>query len=941
MLLWIRKQSRRAIIAMIAMCAWTGIYPGIYFYTVTAQAGTFLNNAQAGENTGASAIGSAQYDASNQGAADFNGLGWQAPPGQMTAIESYYKPGNVGRAGGNALNQYAGQQGALLQDTTCPSGFPGSGNIVSDFDAAQTACNHVWVPFQAASEQLFSSDPTFGATFQSLQQSWQSAFASASSTVNGLASDCTQAPACDMITASELSSSETALESTTSGLPEIQSYCASLPLDPTVSASSLQAEATDLQSVATNLQAMTYGNQGVQGIYDTCTYAQSYELTQQGTGGFNGFTSGANSFDQSANSSSFLNTTEGQSLETAIMPIVQGNPSVFAQYYTPSDCTSTTTLIQNGNTTVSTPSTTGITGGTAPNQTIACNESSVNSSLIQKFPDANAEWIWGDGSQCGNVPSGTSETLMASYDNGGSANTAPAISATVYFAALDNGTLTINNPSTGQSTSVTYNDNGTTPMASNTPNGWVQQAVTIEPGISTISISVQGNNKNGDAASAIASIISSTGKVLLDTNTSNTWSMVTGATTPVTTTTTAGSGVTVGSPSASVTSNICTGTPFRCLGTECHGLIGNQNLDFAKAVTASSALQMMQTSIQCAAGTSVAAGNCIPIIFQGKEEYCRTWPFAGSFTNNCCAEGMQGAGINMGQYVSLIVDSYKVSESPMVAGTVFALPADWGASAYSTLSNYAGQAWSEISQPFVNLAESVAQDMAKLGANALSSITGGMAGTSAQLISSISSSASTVVTSISSVVTNAEASLNTMAQHVLMDLGVQTTQDAAAIIADVVMFVNVIMIIYAIYQIVKLLAQMLTACKQEEFQLGNSRKEHDCALVGTYCAQSAPIIGCLMHKTTFCCYQSPLAMIIASQIQEGQPNVAGGYGAAQNPNCAGFTPQQLATVNWSEINLSQWLALLEQGGLIQTSNAAAAAANPQSAIAHPTGQANG
>lgn len=956
MLLAIRRALRKGIVAGVAFCAWAGIYPGIYFYAVTAQAGTFLNNAQAGANAGESAVSSAEYDATNYGSTDFNALGWQASATQMQAIENYYKPGNIGLSGGNALNSYAASQGALLQSGGCASGFPGAGNLPADWSATKNACDAVWIPFVRAANQIIAGDPggtaAFSATLQGLEQSWNNAFSSANGTIDGIATDCTQAPGCNMVAANTVSATESALENAGTGLPSLESYCQSLPVNPAVNATDLENEATDLQSVATNLEEMSFGNPATQQLYDTCSYAEAYYAAQQGTGGLNGFTgtSGGTAFDSGANLNRFLQTTEGQNLENSILPIVEGNPDVFAQYYSPSDCTSSTTYYGNNGVSVTTPPTTGVNSGSNPSQSIGCNETSANGGLIQSFPDNNAEWIWGDSSQCGDVPSGTSETLMATLQNGGSSGSVDPgspLSATVYFAAIDQGTLTIDNSSTGDTSQVTYNDNGQAPETAYSPDGWTSQAVTIEPGLNTVSISVQGNATAGDAASAIASIIGSNGTVLLDTNTSSTWSMVTGATTSVTTTTTAGTNEAVSNPSASVTSNICTGTPFRCLGTECHGLIGNQNLDFSKAVTASSALAMMQTSIQCAQGTSVAAGNCAPIIFGGTEMYCRTWPFSSiGITNNCCQEGMAGAGMPLGKYIALIWDSYKVATNPVIDNAILgtgttASVASWGESAYTEMSGYAQSAWNFVSQPFVNLAESVGQELGSAMpwmssvATAVGSALGGLVGGD---VSSIASAIGSIIDG--GFMSTIEAYLEANAAEAISSATGVSIGAANAMVSDIASFASGIMIAYAIYEIIQIIGQLLTACKQEEFQFGNDRKEDDCYIVGTYCAQSAPIIGCLMHKTTACCYQSPLAMIIASQIQTGQPNVAGGYGTAQNPSCAGFTPQELESVNWSQINLSPWLAILEQSGLIQTGNQSAAASFSQTTQDHPSGEVN-
>lgn len=148
------------------------------------------------------------------------------------------------------------------------------------------------------------------------------------------------------------------------------------------------------------------------------------------------------------------------------------------------------------------------------------------------------------------------------------------------------------------------------------------------------------------------------------------------------------------------------------------------------------------------------------------------------------------------------------------------------------------------------------------------------------------------------------------------------------------------MLAYAVYQLATMITSMLTACTNAEFELGYNRKEDDCSSVGSYCAVSVPVLGCVETQHVFCCYANPLSEIIASQIREFQPSVAGNYGTARNPNCGGFTPTQLAAVNWSEINLSAWTAMLAQAGIMTSTDAEAQAVDTPNAASHPSGDDN-
>lgn len=960
MLIWLRNFSKKKKLPIYSWLFWAALYPCIYFNSFTAEAGDFIKYAQEGETDGANDISLAATDAAQNGQNDFNSMGWHASSSQTTQLESYYTPGGVGLSGGTALNTYASTEGSLLTDTSCPSGFPSASSSVAQYQSFASVCQQRYAAFYENAQQLINSDPSNYATFNGvvsgLQTAWQSAFSSGESTVKGVASDCSQAPSCNLVTPTQVDDTTSLWSNTTTGFPGLQAYCESLPVDPGQDYSTLEQEATDLSSVAANLESITYQDNAVQDLYNSCTYGISYKDANMGTGGLNGYTNGTSTYDTTMNMSTFLNTTEGEDLENSMMPMIEGNSSVFSQYYSPSDCTSSTTYFTNGTTTVTTPSTTGI--NSQDQTTAAACEVSGLSSWVTDFPDANAQFIWGGNTGCSTISSSaSSENFEASYNNGGNGtDTGTPISADLYFAIDGSGTLSIENSETGDTQSFNYNDNGESPSVAYPPDGWLSESVTIEPGLNVVTIT-DSPTSSTEPAGAIASIINTANNdVILDTNSSQwNWMNATApaSSVPVTATTTSGTTESTGSPSASATSDICTGMVLRCLGTECHGLINNQNLDFNKAVTASSALEMMQTNMQCEAGTSVAAGNCIPIIFQGKYDYCRNWPIAGNtFTNNCCKLNLSGSAPALSKYIGIIMDSYAASASPILENTILGDPAMYADKAYSIFSTWGEQAWNFVSGPFVGVAQSLMQDLGLVSQTTEATIEGVGAGVGADAgvgVGATGASSTGVLGSISHYIDNFEGELKQYAIDAIKSISGNTIGTAAAttIVDDVIAVADVVMLAYTIFQIAQLIGQLLTSCKQEEYALSTKRQEHDCDLVGSYCATKS-FIGCLETKTTFCCYQSPLAEIIASQIRNGQPGVAGSYTSdydgtdysVKSPDCAGFTPQQLTLVNWNDVNLSAWLALLEQAGMIQTSNQAAAADYNANAEDHPSSYVN-
>jgi len=98
----------------------------------------------------------------------------------------------------------------------------------------------------------------------------------------------------------------------------------------------------------------------------------------------------------------------------------------------------------------------------------------------------------------------------------------------------------------------------------------------------------------------------------------------------------------------------------------------------------------------------------------------------------------------------------------------------------------------------------------------------------------------------------------------------------------------------------------LDQCSSNEQRLALSRKGGLCHYVGSYCS-NRNLFGCTSRKETHCCFKSKLARIIHEQgrIQLG---IGWGWGSAQNPNCDGITIEQLQSLDFSQIDFSEFYA---------------------------------
>ncbi|PCH56130.1 MAG: hypothetical protein COC15_03630 [Legionellales bacterium] len=97
------------------------------------------------------------------------------------------------------------------------------------------------------------------------------------------------------------------------------------------------------------------------------------------------------------------------------------------------------------------------------------------------------------------------------------------------------------------------------------------------------------------------------------------------------------------------------------------------------------------------------------------------------------------------------------------------------------------------------------------------------------------------------------------------------------------------------------------SCSEEAAVLQKKREKKLCHQVGQYCSKYTkipPKIGikvCIRKKTTFCCFTSRLMLAIH---ESGRSQLGIGWGNAKNPDCRGLTPDEIAKIDFSKVDLS-------------------------------------
>ncbi len=99
----------------------------------------------------------------------------------------------------------------------------------------------------------------------------------------------------------------------------------------------------------------------------------------------------------------------------------------------------------------------------------------------------------------------------------------------------------------------------------------------------------------------------------------------------------------------------------------------------------------------------------------------------------------------------------------------------------------------------------------------------------------------------------------------------------------------------------------LMSCGQDEQMLALKRGQNLCHSVGTYCSQELSLLLfkiCIEHTQSYCCYNSRLARIINEQ---GRGQIGKGWGSPESPQCGGFTQAEFARLDFSTMDLSEFI----------------------------------
>lgn len=361
------------------------------------------------------------------------------------------------------------------------------------------------------------------------------------------------------------------------------------------------------------------------------------------------------------------------------------------------------------------------------------------------------------------------------------------------------------------------------------------------------------------------------------------------------------------------TSYKCDG-PVRCTGTECYNPVDEKSSDFAYAAAAMQITQFAENDLDCG---DEAAGSLNCKVWTGEFMECKK--ALGGWVDCCEAPD----GVSLMDYVSLTMNTLNAANKVGAFGQFAEQQGLW-----SFGKEVAQYGWDSVvsNMPWSTAADSVTSLSTKLGSKLVEEASAKYGTTSVigafqqQLVNYV---AEWTANTFGVGAANSIFVSGTLAQGPTVVTGGGTapaataaadgtvTTSANATLAPMLSgILTGIMIAYMVYQIANILVQIIWECEPEEFELGAKKETSLCHYVGSYCADESPF-GCIEKRETYCCFNSPLGRIIQEQ---ARPQLGQDWGDVENPSCGGLTIEDIGKVDWSKIDISEWVGILNVTG---------------------------
>ncbi|HDV6122846.1 TPA: conjugal transfer protein TraN [Pseudomonas aeruginosa] len=357
--------------------------------------------------------------------------------------------------------------------------------------------------------------------------------------------------------------------------------------------------------------------------------------------------------------------------------------------------------------------------------------------------------------------------------------------------------------------------------------------------------------------------------------------------------------------------------PVRCMGKECYSPTDEKSNDFAYAAAALQIAQFAEHDLDCGdedPNNTNQNRNCI--VWKGEAMECKK--AVGGWVDCCEAPD----GVSLMDYVSLTMNTINASQQIYSLSTGVQTQGLWTTYAEPLIN----QGWQAVtSSVWGTAADAAAAGTEALATEAAQTISmqafkQALMNTAAEWTAKLfGNAAANMIFASGSVGAASTGPYATTTSTGATSLGGGTAGGAAGNATFAPMFgamLSVIMIAYMIYQIANILVQIIWECEDKEFELGAKKETKVCHFLGSYCA-SESAFGCIEKRESYCCFNSPLGRIIHEQ---ARPQLGFEWGEPETPNCGGLTIEQIGKIDWSKVDISEWIGILNVTGNYPTIN---------------------
>lgn len=347
---------------------------------------------------------------------------------------------------------------------------------------------------------------------------------------------------------------------------------------------------------------------------------------------------------------------------------------------------------------------------------------------------------------------------------------------------------------------------------------------------------------------------------------------------------------------------------IRCLGEECMSGADDESEGFEQAVGMLNAVTQMGSDVSCDVSTNGSMDQCQ--VFNGEALTCKV--ALGGYKSCCETPG----GISLADYIVMMNQTQKLAQFAYDSGYLEPVKGTYNAmkgsvnDAYGYVSNT--DTYKAVSEGFSSMADTATGAINSTFGTSIG--TGGGTGVIAQSSAALDAA---MVSFKQGLMQGADAFLRFLdPSGMLSDMVFQASTDktleqGALQLSDPMSnAMSFIGAAYTAYVVANLIIDVVYACTPEEQQVNVDRVLKKTHYIGTYCRQK--VLGsCIEKRRSFCAFSSPLARIVNEQ---ARPQLGISWGRPSSPDCSGITLEELTRLDWSQIDLGEWIDILNISG---------------------------